>query len=136
MGTPDGLADGRSRRYGREGPATDLVIPAGQTSTRIGWQGRRAGSGGAAPGREGRGRPCAADLRANAQVFKAGFLRQLQQHVIVRTAALLSVLDRVRRTRTRACESPGPAIRLVITRGTPPRVEGCRPASRGWYWNS
>ena len=33
--------------------------------------------------------------------------------------------------RTRACGSPGPVIRLVITRGTPPRVEGCRPASRG-----
>ena len=42
-----------------------------------------------------------------------------------------SVVDRARRSRTRACDHRGRLIRLVITRGTPPRVEGCRPASRG-----
>jgi len=30
----------------------------------------------------------------------------------------------------RACDPPS-ADHRVITRGTPPRVEGCRPASRG-----
>src|SRR5581483_12376567 len=34
--------------------------------------------------------------------------------------------------RTRACRVAGGwLLNLVITRGTPPRLEGCRPASRG-----
>jgi len=53
----------------------------------------------------------------------------------VRTAALLSVLTGPPDADPRL-RANGSVVRLVITRGTPPRVEGCRPASRGCCWNS